>query len=217
MTQRVDLGSGRKTKGTDEKRERQKRRETGRKGQHQQGFSFVKQEVWGTKGQTEGLFQSVPLLSHCFHCHSSRRAVYRLGFVSRNRTVPENASGVFAFMSGLNAAVITEQGSLAVVGNEWMNEFGILIWKCSLLICKLFTRQTSSNLLVQATQVWWFAVRFFFFLSFWSVLIKQAIWLWPLGNQDVFFFYLICCRLTNPFINKTKAEIILSASTSAWK
>lgn len=118
MTKRVDLGSGRKTKGTDEKRERQKQRETGRKAQHQQGFSLVKQEVWGTKGQTEGLFQPVPLLSHCFQCHSSRRAVYRLGFVSRNRTVPENLSGVFAFMSAISAAVITEQGSLTVVGNE---------------------------------------------------------------------------------------------------
>lgn len=83
-------------------------RETGRKAQHQQGFSFVKQEVWGTKGQTEGLFQSVPLLSHCFLCHSSRRAAYRVGFVTRNKTVPENVSGVSGFVSGISAVVKTE-------------------------------------------------------------------------------------------------------------
>lgn len=91
---------------------RQKQRETGRKAQHQQGFSFVKQEVWGTKGQTVGLFQSVPLLSHCFHCYSSRHAVYQVVFVTRNRTVPENVSSVSAFVSafvsGINAAVKTE-------------------------------------------------------------------------------------------------------------
>lgn len=57
-------------------RERDRDRETGRKARHQQGFSFVKQEVWGTKGQTAWLFQSVPMLSHCFHCHNSRRALY---------------------------------------------------------------------------------------------------------------------------------------------
>lgn len=92
------------------KEERDRNRETGRKVLHQQGFSSVKQEVWGTKGQTDWLFQSVPMLSHCFHCHSSRRALYRLGFVPRNRTVPEKASGVFAFMSGIYAAVKTKKG-----------------------------------------------------------------------------------------------------------
>lgn len=109
---------------TDEKkRVRQKQRETGRKAQHQQGFSFVKQEVWGTKGQTEGLFQSVPLLSHCFLCHSSRRAAYRVVFVTRNRTVPENVSGVSAFVFGINAAIKTEsKGAWQLWG---MNEFGI--------------------------------------------------------------------------------------------
>lgn len=112
---------GRKTKGRakkKKKKERQKWRETGRKAQHQQGFSFVKQEVWGTKGQTEGLFQSVALLSHCFHGNSSMHSVYRFSFVSRKRTVSKNLATVFAFMSGINAAVITEQGSLAVVGND---------------------------------------------------------------------------------------------------
>lgn len=87
---------------------RQKQRETGRKAQHQQGFGFVKQEVWGTKGQTEGLFQSVPLLSHCFHCHSSRRAAYQVVFVTRKRTVPENVSGVSADMSSINVVIKTE-------------------------------------------------------------------------------------------------------------
>lgn len=57
-------------------KERDRDRETGRKARHQQGFSFVKQEVCGTKGQTAWLFQSVPMLSHCFHCHNSRRALY---------------------------------------------------------------------------------------------------------------------------------------------
>lgn len=82
-SQCVDVGKTWQTKGTDfffffeeRQRERDRDRETGRKAQHQQGFSFVKQEVWGTKGQTAWLFQSVPMLSHCFHCHNSRRALY---------------------------------------------------------------------------------------------------------------------------------------------
>lgn len=108
MTRRVDLDWARKTERENrwkKKRERQKWRETGRKARHQQGFSFVKQEVWWTKGQTEGLFQSVPMLSHCFLCHSSRRAAHRVVFVTRNRPVPENVSGVSAVVFGINAAI----------------------------------------------------------------------------------------------------------------
>lgn len=80
------------------KQNKKREAETGRKAQHQQGFSFVKQEVWATKGQTEELFQSAPLLSRCFHCHSRRRTAYRVVFVTWNPTVPENVSGVSVFV-----------------------------------------------------------------------------------------------------------------------
>lgn len=79
------------------KREREKWRETERKAQHQQGFSLVKQEVWRTKGQTEGLFQSAALLSHCFHSNSWMHSLYRFSFVSLKELFQKSLAGVFVF------------------------------------------------------------------------------------------------------------------------
>lgn len=69
------------TKGTDKKKNETEKGEIGRKAWHQEGFSWVKQEVWEPKGQKEQLFQSVTPLSLCFHCV---------------------LADVIAFMSGIN-------------------------------------------------------------------------------------------------------------------
>lgn len=99
-------------------RERDRDRETGRKARHQQGFSFVKQEVWGTKGQTAWLFQSVPMLSHCFHCHNSRRALYPALLCLSQQNASKKSICCVCIHVGVCTAVKTKKKMRLGVGAE---------------------------------------------------------------------------------------------------
>lgn len=127
VTQWGGLGPDGKTKGAIKKKKnttRQKRRELGRKAWHQEGFSFVQQEVWETKGRKEVLFQSVTPLIHCFHCA---------------------LADVFGFTSGIN-----ELQMLICCADCWPRRLGLNVvpsfhWTVATICCERAPHQCPAD------------------------------------------------------------------------